>query len=218
MSQAQPQAEVSAWKKFLFSPVLADKTIAKKVAYIAVVAALCIATNMFEIKFATVQYSFTIVSSILAGIMIGPLFGFAAVFLGDGIGYLVNSMGYPYYWWVALSCASMALIAGLVMYIPMRFKGGIYVKLALICVLTFAVCSLTINTSGMYYIGLKLYMPSNVKAAFEERFGGRQTFWIYTAIRFFILGQIYNSLVNYILLFAIVPVLKSVKPLKLRFE
>ena len=122
MSELQTQT-VSAWKRFLFSPVLADKTAAKKIAYIAVMAALCIATNMFEIKFASVQFSFTIVSSVLAGILIGPLFGFAAVFLGDGLGYLVNSMGYPYYWWVALSCASMALIAGLVMYLPLRFKG-----------------------------------------------------------------------------------------------
>lgn len=217
MSELQTQT-VSAWKKFLFSPVLADKTAAKKIAYIAVMAALCIATNMFEIKFASVQFSFTIVSSVLAGIMIGPLFGFAAVFLGDGLGYLVNSMGYPYYWWVALSCASMALVAGLVMYLPLRFKGSIYVKLSLICVLTLVLCSFGINTTGMYYIGLELYMPKNVLAAFEERFGGRQTFWTYTAIRFFILGQIWNSLVNYALLFAIVPALKAIKPLRLRFE
>lgn len=206
---------VSAWERVLFSPVLADKTVAKKIAYVAVVAALCIVTNMFEIRFAIVQYSFTIFSSVLAGMTIGPLFGFAAVFLGDGIGYLVNSMGYPYYWWVALSCATMALVAGLVMNVPMRFKGSIYVKLALICVLTLLLCSVAINSTGMYYIGLKLYMPKNVKAVFEERFGGRQTYGIYLLIRFFISGQIWNSLVNYALLFALVPALKAIKPLGL---
>lgn len=218
MSETQTQTEAAAWKRYLFSPVLADKTVAKKIAYIAVVAALCIVTNMFEIKFATVQFSFTIVSSVLAGIMIGPFLGFAAVFLGDGIGYLVNSMGYPYYWWVALSCASMALIAGLVMLIPMRFKGSVYVKLSLICVLTLLLCSVGINSTGMYYIGLKLYMPKNVQASFEERFGGRNTYLIYLVIRFFILGQIWNSLINYVLLFAIVPILKAIKPLKLKFD
>ncbi len=67
----------------------------------------------------------------------------------------------------------------------------------------------------MYYIGLKLYMPKNVLAAFEERFGGRQTYGIYLVIRFFILGQIWNSLANYALLFAVVPLLKAIKPLKL---
>ena len=198
--------------------MLVDKTAAKKIAYIAVLAALCIVTNTFEIKFATVQFSFTIVSSVLAGMMIGPLFGAAAVFLGDGIGYLMNSMGYPYYWWVALSCAMMAVIAGLIMYIPMRFKGSIYVKLALICVSTLFLCSVGINSTGMYYIGLKLYMPKDVLAAFEKRFGGRQTYLYYLVIRFFILGQIWNSLVNYALLFAIIPALKAIKPLKLRLE
>lgn len=217
MSEMQTQT-VSAWKRFLFSPVLADKTAAKKIAYIAVLAALCIVTNTFEIPFGPVQFSFTIVSSVLSGMMIGPVFGFAAVFLGDAVGYLLNSMGYPYYWWVALSCASMALIAGLIMSIPTRFKGGIYVKLSLICVLTFFVCSVVINSTGAYYIGLDIYMPKNVLAAFEEHFGGEQSFGYFLLIRFFIFGQIWNSLVNYALLFAIVPALKAIKPLRLRFE
>ena len=207
-----------AWQQIVFSRLLADKSAAKKIAYIAVLTALCIVTNTFEIKFATVQFSFTIVSSVLAGMMIGPLFGAAAVFLGDGIGYVVNSMGYPYYWWVALSCAMMAVIAGLIMLIPMHFKGNIFCKLALICVATLFVCSVGINSTGMYYIGLKLYMPSDVKTAFEERFGGRNTFLIYLVIRYFLLGQIWNSVVNYALLFAIVPALKAIKPLRLQLD
>ena len=199
-AQTKEKQEVTLWKRLLFSQALADKTIAKKIAYLGVIA---------------VQFSLTIVSSVLAGIMVGPLFGFLAVFLGDGIGYAVNSMGYPYYWWVALSCATMALIAGLVMYLPLRFKGSVYVKLAIICAATLLICSVGINSAGMYYIGLKLYMPKNVLAAFEERFGGRQTYGIYLVIRFFILGQIWNSLANYALLFAVVPLLKAIKPLKL---
>ena len=203
------------WKRLLFSDVLVGKSAAKKIAYVGVSAALCIATNMFEIKFATVQFSFTIFSSVLAGILIGPLFGFCAVFLGDGIGYLYNSMGYPYYWWVALSCATMALISGLTMAIPLRFKGSVYFKLAFICALVLAVCSAGINSAGMYYIGLNLYMPKNVAQAIAERFGGEWSFGAYLIIRFFLLGQIYNSLVNYALLFVTVPVLKAIKPLKI---
>ncbi len=203
------------WKRILFPSFLADKSKAHQISYIGVTAALCIVTNLFEIKFADVQFSFTIFSSVLAGILIGPLFGFTAVFLGDAVGYLCNSIGFYYYWWVALSCASMALIAGLVMKIPMRFKGSLYAKLALICALVFAVCSLAINTTGMYYIGLKLYMSGGVKEMFETRFGGEQTFWAYVFIRFFLMGQIYNSIANYVLLFLTVPLLKSLKPLKL---
>ena len=212
------ETQPSFWKRLVFSDMLLSKSVAKRIAYIAVLAAFCIVTNMFELKFATVQFSFTILSSVLAGMMIGPLFGAAAVFLGDGLGYLVNSMGYPYYWWVALSCAMMAVIAGLIMLLPMRFKGSIYVKLSLICIATLFICSVGINSTGMYCIGLKIYMDKGVKAAIEERFGGRNTYFIYLLIRFFILGQIWNSLINYALLFAIVPALKAIKPLKLNWS
>lgn len=193
-----------------------EKTRSQKIAYVGVVAALCIVSNVFEFKFATVQFSLTVFISILAGILIGPLLGACAVFVGDGVGYLVNSMGYPYYWWVALACASMALLAGLVMNgLRFKFKGAGYVKLAIICVLTFFVCSVLINSMGMYYIGLRLYMPASVREAVEARFGGKLTFGIYLLIRFFVLGQVYNSLFNYALLFCVVPVLNAVKPLKL---
>lgn len=210
---------VPFWKRTLFSAVMLEKTRSQKIAYAGVVAALCIVSNVFEFKFATVQFSLTVFTSILAGILIGPLLGACAVFVGDGVGYLVNSMGYPYYWWVALSCAGMALIAGLVMNgFRFKFKGAGYVKLAIICVLTFLICSVLVNSLGMYYIGLKLFMPTSVKEAVEARFGGELSFGIYLLIRFFILGQVYNSLFNYALLFCVVPVLNAVKPLKLNIR
>lgn len=218
MSEANV-TQIPFWKRTLFSAILIEKSRAQKLAYAGVAAALCIVSNIFEFKFATVQFSFTVFTSILAGILIGPLLGFAAVFVGDGVGYLVNSMGYPYYWWVALSCATMAMIAGLVMNLfRFRFKGCGYVKLAIICVLTLIICSVLINSLGMYYIGLKLYMPSSVKEAIETSFGGEFSFGIYLLIRFFLLGQIYNSLFNYALLFMVVPVLNAVKPLKLHIR
>lgn len=194
--------------RLIFSDLLLEKTAAKRVAYIGVVAALCIVSNMFEIKFATTQFSFTLLTSVLAGILLGPIPGFCAVMLGDGLGYLVNSMGYPYYWWVALSCAAMALIAGAVWKLPVKKRGGMFAKLALICVLTLVLCSAGINSAGMYFIGLDLYMPHDVLELAAERFGGELNFGVYLVIRFFLLGQIYNSLVNYALLFAIVPLLE----------
>ncbi len=218
MTQTTAVKAAPLWKRILFSNVLAEKSVAGRIAYMGVIAALCIVTNMFEIKFATTQFSFTVFSSILAGILIGPLFGFCAVFLGDAMGYLYNSMGYPYYWWVALSCAAMALVAGFLMNLPMKFKGAVYVKLAVISLLTLFVCSVGINTTGMYYIGLNIYFPKDVQNAIAERFGGEFNFWIYCVIRYFILGQIYNSLLNYALLFAAVPLLNAVKPLKLKIK
>lgn len=201
-------------KRMLLSELLLSKSVSGKIAYTGLVAALCIVTNMFEIKFASVQYSFTIFSSVLAGMLAGPLLGFCSVFLGDALGFLCNNAGYPYYWWVALSCSTMALISGFVM--NLRTGGGkkaVYVKLAVICVLTFGVCSVGINTTGMYFFGLKLFFPSNVKDAVAEFFGGEFSYGIYFVIRFFILGQIWNSVVNYVLLFLAVPLLGAIKPL-----
>lgn len=197
---------------FFFSGFLLSKRAAQRVAYVGVTVALCIVSNMFEVKSITTQFSFTVFSSILAGIVLGALPGFCAAFLGDALGFLVNSMGTVYYWWVALAVALMAAIAGLVMHIPVSGKKGIYVKLALISVLTFFVCSLGVNTTGTYYIGLSIYLPSNVTQAVEDVFGGKLTFWIYCVIRFFLLGQIWNSLINYAMLFAVVPPLLRMKP------
>ncbi len=208
-------AEPTLLARLLFSDPLLRAGAAKRLAYIAVMAALCIVSNMFEIKFATTQFSLTLFTSCLAGILLGAFPGACAVFLGDGIGYLVNSMGYLYYWWVALACAVMAVISGLVMRLPFRFRGGLFVKLALISLLTFLVSSVGINTTGMYFIGLGLYFPENVKEAAAELFGGRFDFWVYCLIRFVVLGQIWNSLLNDLLLFLIVPALVRTRVLGL---
>ena len=212
---APKEGEHGKFERVFLSEALLEKTHSQRIAWVGVMAALCIISNCFELKFATTQFSLTIFTSILAGILIGPMLGAVAVFLGDGLGYLVNSMGYPYYWWVALACAMMAVIAGLVVKLPFRFKGSGYLKLALVCVLTLFVCSVGINSAGMYYIGLNLYMPKDVIATVEERFGGELTFGVYLIIRFFILGQIWNSLVNFALLFVAVPLLNAAKPLKI---
>lgn len=220
MSEEEPQKRGHAplWERALLSATLMGKSRATRIAYVGVMAALCIVVNMFEIKFATTQFSFTVFASVLAGILIGPVFGFAAVFLGDGVGYLVNSAGYPYYWWVALSCALMAAIAGIVMKLPLKLRGSGYVKLALICLLTLVLCSAGVNSLGMYYIGLEIYMPKNVLEAAASRFGGELNFWTYSFIRFFVLGQIWNSLINYALLFVALPVLGAAKPLKVNIK
>ncbi len=201
--------------RLLFSDALLKRSNVFRVAWIGVTAALCIVGNMFEIKLATTQFSLTLFISCLAGIILGALPGACAVLVGDAIGYVINSMGYVYYWWVALSCAMMAVISALVMRIPWKFRGNLYAKLALIAGLTFLIASVGINTTGMYYLGLNIYFPSDVKEAIGEVFGGRFDFWVYLTIRFFILGQIWNSLVNYALLFLTVPALCRVKSLGL---
>lgn len=165
------------WKRLLFSDVLLFRPISHKLAYIGVMAALCIAVNTFEIKFADTQFSFSLFTALLAGVMLGALPSAVAVFVGDLFGYLLNSAGLYYYWWVALSLMLMAVIAGLVMRIPMHFKGSLFVKLAIVTALTFSLCTVLVNSLGMYYIGNKIFYrkasstPSTSASAASGRSG-----------------------------------------------
>lgn len=205
----------SLLKRLLFSDVLLFRSNAHKVAYIGVMAALCIAVNTFEIKFADVQFSFSLFTALLSGVVLGPLPGAAAVFIGDLFGYLLNSAGMYYYWWVALSLMLMSVIAGLSMRLPMRFKGSLFVKLAIVTALTFLLCTVFINSLGMYYIGNTIFVSQKLIDAINSRFDGVWTFWNYVFVRLFLLGQIYNSILNYVLAFLAIPLLNAVKPLKL---
>jgi ECF transporter S component (folate family) len=206
------------WKRILFSEVILSKSHAQKIAYVGLMTAICIVSNMFlEFKMFDVQFSVTIFASVLTGILIGPLLGFTAAFLGDLIGFFYNSWGMVYMPWVGLSVATMALISGLVMNgIPLKFKGAGYVKLAIVCVLALMFCTIGINTTGLYYYYVGI-------GAFSEKamdymtnvLGTGATYWGYTLFRLFISGQIYNNLFNYALLFLAVPLLNAAKPLKI---
>lgn len=203
------------WKKLLFSDVLLFRPISHKLAYIGIMAALCIVVNTFEIKFADTQFSFSLFTALLSGVLLGALPGAAAVMVGDLFGYLLNSAGLAYYWWVSLSLMLMAVIAGLVMRIPLHCKGSLLIKLAITTLLTFTLCTVLVNSLGMYYIGNKIFLSQNLIDAINERFDGVWTFGNYVFVRLFVLGQIFNSLLNYVLAFLAIPLLNSVRPLRL---
>lgn len=209
MEKTQP-----IWKRVLFSEVILEKSRAQKIAWIAVTAALCILANFAEFKFADIQFSLTIFASVLAGILIGPVLGFVASMLGDFLGFVVNSWGFLYMPWVGISCACMALIAGLVMKIPLAFRGSGYVKLAIVCVLVLVLCTVGINTTGFYFYYTKVGFTSKALSLIEEHFGSNG-YLAYALVRLLFMGQIWNSLFNYALLFAVVPLLNAAKPLKI---
>ena len=87
------KAKTGFCKRLLLSPTLAEKNKSHKIAYIAVMTAFIVVANMFfEFKLAETQFSFTLVISALTGMIIGPLFGFAACFLGDLVGFLYKGI------------------------------------------------------------------------------------------------------------------------------
>ena len=186
-------------KKILLSEVLADCTKTQMIAYIAVMTALCVVCNMFfEFKFADTQFSLTIFFSALTGVVIGPACGFVACFLGDLVGFLYNSGGFTYMPWIGLSMGVVALISGLVMNcFNFRFKASVFIKLAIVCILTFLVCTVAINTTAFWLIYNTRKVP----------------YMVYLSTRLFVQGQIWNSLFNYVLLFVAYPVILRIKSL-----
>ncbi len=192
----------SKWQEILFSKTLAKKNTSHKIAYISVITAFVVIANMFfEFKLADTQFSLTIVVSALAGILIGPLFGFAACFLGDLVGFLYNSAGFAYMPWIGLSMGLTAFIAGFVINgIPSKKKGFGYLKLGIVCAANFLLCTVAINTTAFWILYAKVdYMT-------------------YLFTRLFVQGQIWNSLFNFIVLFFVVPMLSRIKPLKIHID
>lgn len=190
------------WKRIFFSGAISEKNKSHKIAYIATITALCVVANMFfEIKFADIQFSLTICISALAGIVLGGAFGFIACFLGDLVGFLYNSGGYMYMPWIGLSMGFIALLSGvLIGGVELKIKGGLYIKLGILSVATFLLCTVAINTTAFWLLYSKV------------------PYFTYLIARIFVQGQIWNSLFNYALLFIAVPALRKVKALKLNIR
>ena len=191
-------------ERLLFSDTLVGKSTAAKCAYIAVcVALLAVANTVLEFKMVDTQFSFTTFFCVLTGVIIGPTFGFAAGFLGDLIGFLANNGGFAYYPWVGISMGLSAFLGGVifgVMPLPLKGLPSLTVRSAIVSLTTFALCSVGINTTAYYF----LYS------------GGKASYWAYFASRYFLKGQIWVSLINYALLFVVLPILVKINPLKIK--
>ncbi len=192
------QKERRGVRRLLFSVALESKSRSQKIAYIAVMTAFCVVTNMFfEFKLADVQFSLTILVSALTGILIGPTFGFAACFLGDLVGFLYHSAGFAYMPWIGLSMGLTSFLFGVAVGFFRGKAWWLYCKIAIACVVTFLLCTVAINTTAFWLLYSKV------------------DYLTYFVTRIFVQGQIWNSLVNFALIFITVPVLTRIKPLKL---
>lgn len=181
-------------KMLFFSPFILKATRARKIAYISMMVALSIVGNMFfEFKLGAVQYSFTTVISAIIGILIGPISGFVACFIGDGVGFIANPFG-AYTPWIGIATGLIAFISGATVHLIKNKKAStIYVKIAVVSVLTFLICSVGVN-------GTFLWLVWYSKMSYID-------FLIY---RYVGLGQLFVSVINYALLFALVAVFKRI--------
>ena len=195
------EAKKQWWKEFLFSKTLVNKSKAHKLAYISVMTALCVVANMYEIPAGITQFSLTLVVTALAGVLIGPIFGFSAGFLGDVVGFLYHPKG-EYLITLSLAAGLFALLAGVIMNgINSKGKSWLfYGKIAAVCILTFLVCTVGITTTTFWVLYAKV------------------DYWTYLISRLFAQFQILNSLFNYVLLFIAIPTLIRIKPLKIKVD
>ncbi len=206
-------------KRLVFSPMLQKASTTKKIAYLGVMTALSVVCNTFlEIKFSDVQFSLTVFMSVCMGILLGGVGGFSVCFIGDLIGYMFNSMGYLYMAWVGLSTAVTAFISGGIFYgIKFNYKGWLYVKIAVISVLSFFVCTVGINSTGFYLYNYYMGFSQAVIDYVAQKFGTGVGYFGYLVYRLIFKGQIYNSLLNYALCFALVPLIKKIKIFSVNF-
>ena len=207
-------------EKLLFSPFIIDKTSAKKIAFISVITAiLTVANSLLEIKFFDVQFSFTITLSTLAGVIIGPLSSFASCLIADAIGYVINSWGYLYMPWVGLTTAVTGLSAGLIFnFVRYDFKGGLYLKLLYICLSSFVLGTVLINSTGFYLYNYAMGFSTAVINYVKEVFGTNVGYFGYIAYRLIFKGQILNCLVNYALIFVLTPIIVNLPIFKKDLE
>ena len=198
------------WKRFLLSDALTTRNKSHKITAIGVMTALTIVTNFFEFKLFDNQFSLTIAVAVLTGIILGALFGFTACVVGDFIGFLFNPYNL-YMPWVGLSTGMFAFLGGLIFNGFPSGKWSVWIKLSVISLLTFAVCTIGINSTGFYFYNKAIGFSTSLVEYISQRFGGGVSFWGYVIYRLFFKGQIWNSLFNYALLFIALPALGKIK-------
>ncbi len=189
-------------KRIFGSELLEGCSKTQRIAYVAVMTALAVVCNMFfEFKLADTQFSLTIFFSAMCGIIIGPIFGFVSAMLGDLVGFLYNSGGFVYYPWIGISMGVIAFVAGFIVNLfPFNFKGVIYLKLFFVSIFTFIICTVGINTTFFWLMYNKKSVP----------------FFAYLNARLFVQGQVWNSVVNYALMFVLYPIIIKIKEILLK--
>ena len=201
-------------QKAVFSSFLFKKSDGGKIAYLAAVTAFTVIANtLLEFRMFDTQISVTFFVSTLAGVILGGLSGFAACFIGDFLGFLINSWGMTYLFWVGLSTATVALIAGWTFtFFRPKIKGLVFVQSAIVCVLSLLICTVAISSTGFYFYNEAMGFSKAVMDYVAQRFGGEVTYFAYVAYRLIFKLQILVNVFNGVLVFVALPVLKARLP------
>lgn len=138
-----------------------------RIAYLALltaIATLCNAGSIFINRYFTL--SFIGIPCFIAGIMLGPISGFAVGFLGDLLGSLIAPQG-PYMPMIGIASGLYGLIPGVIF---LLFKMKPELKITISYILCLIICTCGLNT-----VSLWLTYSKGEKTL--------STFWIYLELR-----------------------------------
>lgn len=191
------------WKALLLSRTLVNKNLSHQIAYIALFAAFNVVMNALgSVPLGYIQFSLTLFSACLTGIIIGPLFGFVSSFVGDALGFFISPVGTNGFSpWVGISVGVASILAALIVNgIVLKMRGGLFLKLLGVCISVFLVCTVAINTTAGYF----LWNSDGLN------------FWAFLGARLSL--QVWNNVLNSVLLFLAVPALNRIKPLHMNIS
>ena len=125
----------------------------KRIAYLGVMTAIAVITNCFTVTVnsGANSISFNYVVCSLAGIFFGPISGGIVGLLGDLIGCLIAPKG-PFNPFIMVASGLIGVLSGLAFKIP---KLNVYIKIILAYVFIFIVCTLGLNTFGLWFFYAK---------------------------------------------------------------
>ncbi len=136
------------------TPKRNNLTSTQKLAYISMLSALSVAVNMLQISTPFAQLSFVATVCFVAGVLLGPIEGFAVAFIGDLIAAIVAPMG-VYSPIIGLATGLFGLVPGIIF---AYFKGKYWIKGIVSFIITFILSSILLNTIGLSLIYPKYYV------------------------------------------------------------
>lgn len=170
------------------------KKVTLRIAYTALFTAMGVLFNVYTINpTKSLAISFISIPALFAGILLGPLSGFAVGILSDLIGCIIAPHG-PFMVMISISAGLFGLIPGVIF---LFFRMHPHLKIAISYLLSLIICTVLLNT-------LDLWITYNK---------GKTSFWLYLLPR--LPWQLINSIVNWILATLLFVALKRAKIIKI---
>ena len=198
------------FKRILFTESFLKLSSAKKLAYVGVFTALSILVNIFlSIDVTPTQkITFNYFASFFCGAFFGPIIGFVICFLGDLLAFLLPLNGGIYWLPTGICSGLLAFIPGIIFTtVRLKIKGAVYVKTAIAVTLMYLIVTCCLGALANYtYVKFVIYAGREYKTLFTAYLGAK------------ILFSSIVSLINYALVFAVIPLVDLIKNSDLKLE